>query len=59
MEVVVPRDTVYKNETRIVIIKKDQETGEILKDVEFQLLDKDKNVVHSDLKTDENWKDLL
>ena len=48
------KDTVYKNETRIVIIKKDQETGEILKDVEFQLLDKDKNVVYSDLKTDEN-----
>ena len=53
------KDTVYKNETRIVIIKKDQETGEILKDVEFQLLDKDKNVVYSDLKTDENGKIVI
>ena len=53
------KDTVYKNETRIVIIKKDQETGKILKDVEFQLLDKDKNVVYSDLKTDENGKIVI
>ena len=53
------KDTVYKNETRIVIVKKDQETGEMLKDVEFQLLDKDKNVVYSDLKTDENGKIVI
>ena len=53
------KDKVYKNETRIVIVKKDQETGEMLKDVEFQLLDKDKNVVYSDLKTDENGKIVI
>lgn len=49
-------DEYYKNETKIRIIKKDQETGKTLKGVEFELLDQDKKVVYSDLKTDEEGK---
>ncbi len=52
-------DKFYKNETKIVIIKQDQETGERLSNVEFQLLDKDKNIVYSDLKTDNNGKIVI
>ena len=52
-------DKYYKNETRIVIVKQDQETGEKLSNVEFQLLDKEKNIVYSDLKTDNNGKIVI
>lgn len=44
-------DNYYKNETKLIIVKQDQETGEKLENVEFQLLDKNKNVVYSDLRT--------
>ncbi len=48
------QDTYYKNETKIKIIKQDKETKEKLKDVEFNILDSDKNVIYSNLKTDKN-----
>lgn len=52
-------DDYYKNDTKIIIIKQDQETGTYLKNVEFQLLDENKNVVYSDLKTDDNGKIVI
>ena len=45
-----------KNETKNIIIKKD-ETGEnFLKGVEFDLLDSNKNIIYTGLVTDENGK---
>ena len=49
-------DSYFKNETKIVIVKKDQESGEILQGVEFELLDENKNTVYADLKTNEDGK---
>lgn len=49
-------DSYFKNETKIVVVKKDQETGEILQGVEFELLDENKNIVYVDLKTNEDGK---
>ena len=49
-------DTYFKNETKLIIVKKDQETGDVLQGVEFELLDENKNVVYSDLKTDKKGK---
>ena len=43
----------FKNETKVKIIKQDQETKKPLKGVKFQILDENKNVVYSDLVTDE------
>ena len=48
------QDTYTKNETKIVIVKQDEETKEKLQGVEFQLLDENKNVIYSNLQTDEN-----
>lgn len=53
------KDNYYKNETRIIIIKKDEEANKYLEGVEFQVLDKDKNVVYADLKTDENGQIVI
>lgn len=50
------KDNYPKNETKINIIKKDTETGEKLANVEFELLDENKNIVYSGLKTDEEGK---
>ena len=50
------KDSYPKNETKIIIVKKDNETGEKLANVEFELLDENKNVVYSGLKTDEEGK---
>lgn len=44
-------DSCNKNETEIKIIKQDTKTKERLEGVEFQILDKDKKVVYSNLKT--------
>ncbi len=49
-------DLYFKNETKIVVVKKDQESGEILQGVEFELLDENKNIVYTDLKTNEDGK---
>ena len=43
-----------ENKTNIKIIKQDQETNERIEGVEFEILDKNKNVVYSNLKTDKN-----
>ena len=53
------KDNYYKNETKIIIVKKDQETGNALEGVEFQLLDENKNVVYTDLKTDKEGKIII
>jgi len=45
-----------RNDTKIIIIKKDETGKKYLKDVEFSLLDKNKNEVRKKLKTDENGK---
>lgn len=48
-----------KNETKIKIIKKD-ETGEFnLENAVFQLLDKDKNVLISEIRTDRNGEAVI
>lgn len=52
-------DEYIKNETKIIIIKQDVDTKQRLKDVEFELLDENKNVVYSNLKTDENGKIVI
>lgn len=49
-------DTYFKNETKIVVIKKEQETGNIMSGVEFELLDENKNPVYTNLITDEEGK---
>jgi len=50
----VTNDKYPKNETRIVINKLDEETNEKLKNVGFELLDENKEVVLAGLKTNEN-----
>lgn len=45
-----------KNETKIIVKKEDETTKEKLEGVEFELLDKDKKVVYTDLKTDKEGK---
>ncbi len=42
-----------KNNTSIVIIKKDNKTNELLKGVKFNLLDENKNIIYTDLETNE------
>lgn len=49
-------DQYFKNETKIIIIKQDEKTNKTLQGVEFQLLDENKNVIYTELKTDENGK---
>ena len=43
-----------KNEAYIELFKKDAETREPLKGAKFNILDENKNIVYSDLETDEN-----
>lgn len=45
------QDKYYKNETKIKIIKQDQETEERLENVEFSILDSNKKIIYSNLKT--------
>lgn len=47
-------DKFYKNETKVKIIKQDAETKERLENVEFNILDSDKKVIYSNLKTNSN-----
>lgn len=49
-------DSYPKNETKIIIMKQDDKTKQKIEGVEFQLLDQNKNVVYSDLKTDKEGK---
>ena len=45
------KDNYTKNETKIIIEKEDEETKEKLEGVEFQLLDENKNVLYTNLRT--------
>ena len=45
------RVTYLDNTTKIEILKKDAETGELLKGAKFNILDENKNIVYSDLET--------
>ena len=50
------KDNYPKNETKIIIVKQDKETKERLVNVEFEILDENKNIVYQNLKTDEEGK---
>lgn len=52
-------DTYGKNETQIKIIKKDKNESKFLKGVEFEILNENKEVVYSNLVTDENGEIIL
>ncbi|MBQ6992500.1 MAG: Cys-Gln thioester bond-forming surface protein [Clostridia bacterium] len=43
-----------KNNTNIVIVKKDNKTNEFLQGVKFNLLDENKNIIYTELETNEN-----
>ena len=47
-------EEISENYTKIKIVKQEQETKERLKGVEFNILDANKNIVYSGLKTNEN-----
>ena len=49
-------DEYDKNQTKIIIIKQDEDTQERLEGVEFQLLDENQNVIYTKLQTDKNGK---
>lgn len=48
-----------KNETKISILKTDQETGEILENVKFDLLDSEEEKLLEDLTTDKDGKIVI
>ena len=50
------KDQYPKNETKIIILKEDTQTKEKIEGVEFELLDENKNVIYTDLKTDKDGK---
>lgn len=50
------KDEYFKNETKIIIVKQDEETKEKIEGVEFELLDENKNVVYNALKTDKEGR---
>lgn len=50
------KDEYFKNETKIIIVKQDEDTKEKIEGVEFELLDENKNVVYNALKTDKEGR---
>lgn len=52
-------DRYYKNNTKIVIIKKEQLTGKLMEGAEFQLLDENKNVLYDNLRTGKDGKIII
>ena len=52
-------DNYGENETTIKVIKQDKETKERLKGTEFELLDSNKKVIYTNLKTDENGEVMI
>ena len=48
-----------KNETKIKLIKKDKETNERISNVEFSIYNSKKEILYSNLKTDENGEFIL
>ncbi len=53
------KDEYNKNETKIIIIKQDEETKKRLEGVGFELLDENKNAIYKNLKTDEKGKIVI
>lgn len=53
------KDEYLKNETKIIVVKQDEETEEKLEGVEFQLLNENKNVLYTGLKTNEEGKIII
>lgn len=53
------KDTYAKNETKIIINKKDEQSGKPLEGVEFELLDENKQTVYTGLKTNEEGKIVI
>ena len=49
-------DRYFKNETKLIVIKKDQESGTTLKGVEFELLNENKEPVYTNLVTGDDGK---
>ena len=49
----------FTNKTQIIILKQNQETKEPLKGVKFKLLNSNKEVVYSDLTTNENGQIII
>lgn len=47
-------DKYYKNETKVKIVKQDQETKERLENVEFNIFDSNKKLIYTNLKTNSN-----
>ena len=52
-------DYYAKNETKIIITKQDKNTDEPLENVEFELLDENKNVVYANLKTNKEGRVVI
>lgn len=50
------KESYTKNETKIIILKQDKETKKILENVEFQILDENKNIIYTGLKTNKEGK---
>lgn len=48
------QDKYYKNETKVKIVKQDQETKDRLENVEFNIFDSNKQIIYSNLKTNSN-----
>lgn len=54
MQVGETQDNYFKNETKVKIIKQDKETQERLENVEFNILDGNKQIIYSNLKTNKD-----
>jgi len=52
-------DQYYKNETKIIILKQDEETKERIPNVEFELLNENKETIYTELKTNQEGKITL
>ena len=48
------KDRFFKNETKVKIIKQDQDSKDRLENVEFNIYDSNKNLLYSNMKTDKN-----
>lgn len=52
-------DYYSKNETKIIIVKQDKDTKAVLENVEFEILDENKEVVYSGIKTNNEGKIVI
>lgn len=48
-----------KNQSKIIITKKTNQTNTFLQGVQFELLDSDQNIIHTELTTDENGQIVI